>query len=125
MGRQESPQLIERKTQVDTDAKETSRASKYWDDDYIKYEFFLPRPSVKKSSHEPKHAQCMSCYFKYSNQFLGHSNLQSHLQENTAFIRTNPHNFSSNSTNICANSKIPSIHQSQMTLLVKTLFVPL
>jgi len=33
MGRQESPQLIERKTQVDTDAQETSRASKlqeYW-----------------------------------------------------------------------------------------------
>jgi len=29
MGRQESPQLIERKTQVDTDAQETSRASKY------------------------------------------------------------------------------------------------
>jgi len=29
MGRQESPQLIERKTQVDTDAKETSTASKY------------------------------------------------------------------------------------------------
>jgi len=28
MGRQESPQLIERKTQVDTDAQETSRASK-------------------------------------------------------------------------------------------------
>ena len=27
--RQESPQLIERKTQVDTDAQETSRASKY------------------------------------------------------------------------------------------------
>ena len=31
MGRQESPQLIERKTQVDTDAQETSRASKYSD----------------------------------------------------------------------------------------------
>ena len=30
MGRQESPQLIERKTQVDTDAQETSRASKYY-----------------------------------------------------------------------------------------------
>jgi len=29
MGRQESPQLIERKTQVDTDAQETSRASKF------------------------------------------------------------------------------------------------
>jgi len=29
MCRQESPQLIERKTQVDTDAQETSRASKY------------------------------------------------------------------------------------------------
>jgi len=29
MGRQESLQLIERKTQVDTDAQETSRASKY------------------------------------------------------------------------------------------------
>jgi len=29
MGRQESPQLTERKTQVDTDAQETSRASKY------------------------------------------------------------------------------------------------
>jgi len=29
MGRQESPQLIERKEQVDTDAQETSRASKY------------------------------------------------------------------------------------------------
>jgi len=29
MGRQESPQLIERKTQVDADAHETSRASKY------------------------------------------------------------------------------------------------
>jgi len=28
MGRQESPQLIERKTQVDTDAQEASRASK-------------------------------------------------------------------------------------------------
>jgi len=28
MGRQESPQLTERKTQVDTDAQETSRASK-------------------------------------------------------------------------------------------------
>jgi len=31
MGRQESPQLIERKTQVDTDAQKTSRASKYTD----------------------------------------------------------------------------------------------
>ena len=30
MGRQESPQLIERKGQVDTDAQETSRASKYY-----------------------------------------------------------------------------------------------
>jgi len=30
MGRQESPQLIERETQVDTDAQETSRASKYY-----------------------------------------------------------------------------------------------
>jgi len=30
MGRQESPQLIERNTQVDTDALETSRASKYY-----------------------------------------------------------------------------------------------
>jgi len=30
MGRQESPQLIKRKTQVDTDAQETSRASKYY-----------------------------------------------------------------------------------------------
>ena len=29
MGRQESPQLLERMTQVDTDAQETSRASKY------------------------------------------------------------------------------------------------
>jgi len=29
MGRQESPQLIERKGQVDADAQETSRASKY------------------------------------------------------------------------------------------------
>jgi len=29
MDRQESPQLIERKTQVDTDTQETSRASKY------------------------------------------------------------------------------------------------
>jgi len=29
MGRQESPQLIERKTQVDTDAQETSRASNF------------------------------------------------------------------------------------------------
>jgi len=29
MGRQESPQLIERKGQVDTDAQETCRASKY------------------------------------------------------------------------------------------------
>jgi len=29
MGRQESPQLIERKTQVHTDAQETGRASKY------------------------------------------------------------------------------------------------
>ena len=29
MGRQESPQFIERKTQVDTDAQGTSRASKY------------------------------------------------------------------------------------------------
>jgi len=29
MGRQESSQLTERKTQVDTDAQETSRASKY------------------------------------------------------------------------------------------------
>jgi len=29
MGRQELPQLIERQTQVDTDALETSRASKY------------------------------------------------------------------------------------------------
>jgi len=29
MDRQKSPQLIERKTQVDTDAQETSRASKY------------------------------------------------------------------------------------------------
>ena len=33
MGRQESPQLIERKTQVDTDAQETSRASKYFLED--------------------------------------------------------------------------------------------
>jgi len=29
MGRQESPQLIERKTQVDTDTQETSTASKH------------------------------------------------------------------------------------------------
>jgi len=29
MGRQEWPQLIERKGQVDTDAQETNRASKY------------------------------------------------------------------------------------------------
>jgi len=29
MGRQELPQLIERKTQVDTDAQKTSKASKY------------------------------------------------------------------------------------------------
>ena len=29
MGRQASPQLIESKGQVDTDAQETSRASKY------------------------------------------------------------------------------------------------
>jgi len=33
-------------------------------------------------------------------------------KRNTAFIKTSPRNFSSNSTNICANSKIPSIHQS-------------
>ena len=32
MGRQESPQLIERKGQVDTDAQETNRASKYMRD---------------------------------------------------------------------------------------------
>ena len=31
MGGQESPQLIERKTQVDTDAQEASRASKYFE----------------------------------------------------------------------------------------------
>ena len=37
MGRQESPQLIERKGQVDTDAQETNRASKY----NITYLFFL------------------------------------------------------------------------------------
>ena len=30
MGRQESPQLIERKGQVDTDAQETNGASKYF-----------------------------------------------------------------------------------------------
>jgi len=29
MGRQESPQLVEKKGQVDTDAQETNRASKY------------------------------------------------------------------------------------------------
>jgi len=29
MDKQESPQLMERKTQVDTDAQETRRASKY------------------------------------------------------------------------------------------------
>jgi len=29
MGRQESPQLVERKGQVDTDAQDTSRACKY------------------------------------------------------------------------------------------------
>jgi len=29
MGRQESPQLIERKTQVDADAQKPSKASKY------------------------------------------------------------------------------------------------
>jgi len=31
----------------------------------------------------------------------------------TAFFRKSPRNFSKNSTNICANSKIPSSHQSQ------------
>jgi len=37
MGRQESPQLIERKTQVDTDAQETSRASIYCMTLYISF----------------------------------------------------------------------------------------
>jgi len=31
-------------------------------------------------------------------------------KSNMTFIRINPHNGYSNSTNICANSKIPSIH---------------
>jgi len=36
---------------------------------------------------------------------------------NTAFIRKNPCIFLRKSTNICEDSKIPSIHQSLMTLL--------
>jgi len=42
MGRQESPQLIERKTQVDTDAQETSRASKYLPHIIISFTFYAP-----------------------------------------------------------------------------------
>jgi len=42
MCRQESSQLIERKTQVDTDAQETSAASKY----SIKKMSFLSKKSV-------------------------------------------------------------------------------
>jgi len=44
MGRQESPQLTERKTQVDTDAQETSRASKY-----------NPNPNRNLTTLTPKH----------------------------------------------------------------------
>jgi len=40
---------------------------------------------------------------------------------NTAYIRTNRHNFSSNCTNICANSKTPSIFHPKMTQLRKFL----
>jgi len=42
MDRQESPQLIERKGQVDTDAQETSRASKYIKPFSFKFLSFLP-----------------------------------------------------------------------------------
>jgi len=49
MGRQESPQLIERKTQVDTDAQETSRASNYLaingkssDETILQFELYSP-----------------------------------------------------------------------------------
>jgi len=47
MGRQESPQLIERKTQVDTDAQETSRASKC-----IEHSYFYPRISFSYLRNE-------------------------------------------------------------------------
>jgi len=87
----------------------------YWDDVYIKYGLFLPRPEVKNRVMSRLLNACFAI-LNIAITFWVIQNCGVIYRINTAFIRTNPHNFSSNSTNICANSKIPSIHQSQMTL---------
>jgi len=82
-----------------------------WDDDYIPHVLFHPRS--EKWNHKPS-AQCMFCHFKYSNQFLAHSKLRSHLQ--------NKHDIYQNMSSqyfkqqheyvLCANGKIPSMYRS-------------
>jgi len=50
MGRQESPQLIERKTQVDTDVQETSRASKFFTIQFFSTTYHILATHTHKSS---------------------------------------------------------------------------
>jgi len=68
---------------------------------WMKYGYFLPKS--EESSHEPS-AQCMFFSVKYSNQRLSSSNWESFEKQTFIIHQTSPRGFSSNSTNIRANS---------------------
>ena len=72
--------------------------------------FFIPE--VKNRAMIRLFHACLLS-FKYSNQFWVLSKLWVTYKTNTAFIRTSSHIFraTTQSIYICANSKIPSIHQ--------------
>jgi len=70
-------------------------------------------------SEESSQKRCSQCILNVATNVWLPQNCGVIYKTNTVFIRTSPCNFSSNSTNICANSKIPSSHQSEMTLLIQ------
>jgi len=55
-----------------------------WNDDYIKYGYFLPQSEA--SSDQPS-AQCLFCSVTYGNQSLVPSKLRNHLENKHAIHR--------------------------------------
>jgi len=104
------------------EALRTCRSGKLWlsDRNNIKYGFFLPISEVKNRVMNRLHNACFAI-LNIATSFWVLQNCGVIYKTNTTFIRTSSRKFSSNSTNICANSKITFVHQSQMTLLVKSL----
>ena len=76
------------KRQAEIESKKVKKRK--WNDDYIKYGFFLPQS--KASSDQPS-AQCLFCSVTYGNQSLVPSKLRNHLENKHGIHRNKSEQF--------------------------------